>query len=77
MRSEERGLERSEEDAGNTLSSAPESIGKYFPEFLSKIEMVEVLDEKGDSAAAIVDRLQVDLRLRFPMLDDVVVSGSS
>ena len=70
MRSVVRGEDLSEEEVGNTLSSAPESIRKYFPEFLSKIEMVEVLFENGDSAAAIVNRLRVDRRRRFPMLSD-------
>ena len=37
----DRGRERSKEDAGKTLSSAPESIREFFPEFLSKMEMVE------------------------------------
>ena len=41
MRSWEQAEERSEDETGKTLSSAPESIKKWRPEFLSKIDMVE------------------------------------
>ena len=62
MRLEVRGQQRSVEEAGNTLSSAPESIRKYFPECLSKIEMVDEAEENGACAVAIDDRPWVDRR---------------
>ena len=54
---------RSAEDAGNTLSSAPESMRKWRLEKTSKMEMEdgEEEEEKGLPAAAISDRA-----FRFP-----------
>ena len=48
IRSSERAKERSEDEAGNTLSSAPESIKKCRPEFLSKMDIVEGRREEED-----------------------------
>ena len=57
-RLEVRGRARSEAEAGNTLSSAPESMRKWRLELTSKIEMEEEEEEgvKGAPAAAISDR---------------------
>ena len=54
MRSDERGRERSRVEAGKTLSSAPESMRKYFPDRFSKMDMVDVL--RREPAALIDDR---------------------
>ena len=66
MRLVDLGRERSRKEAGITLSSAPESMRKCFPEFLSELEMVEERCWKGASAEAIVDRPRVDQLRRFP-----------
>ena len=68
----EGGPARSIDEAGKTLSSAPESMRKCFPDCLSKIEMVDV--EDGAVAVAIVDRPCIDRRPRFPKLDVEVVA---
>ena len=54
IKSDDRGEERSALVAGNTHSSAPESIRKCFPECNSKIDIVE--GWKMLPAAIIVDR---------------------
>ena len=67
IRLEVRGSERSSVEAGKTLSSAPESMRKKRLEIRSKMEIVEVEGTgKGALVAAIVDRLGVDRRCRFP-----------
>ena len=60
MRSVERDMERSEGEAGYTLSSAPESIKKYRPDRRSKTDMedrlVSLVVLVGKPAAFIDDR---------------------
>ena len=64
-RSRDRAKERSEDEAGYTLSSAPESIKKWRPEFLSKMDIVDGRrEEEGDEDEPTV---ATDGRLdRFP-----------
>ena len=54
IKSDERGEERLELDAGNTHSSAPESMRKCFPECRSNIDIVDGM--KILPAAIIADR---------------------
>ena len=59
-RDEVQALDRSEGEAGKTLSSAPESIKKCFPECRSKMEIEDGEEEdvvgKGEPAAATSNR---------------------